>query len=568
MKRLITLGALLINCLVVSSLVAQDALNLNFRFENVPEDKQFVADIFKTRIAERSPSGELTTTFKIDDSFNAEEFALTSNGSEATISSGDVLGLIFGAGKLLRSIDYRADAFDVPTLSIREKPNAPFRCCYYARHFHNWYHMADSEEIRRYTEDLALWGFNTISTLPVPTVNIKLEPESEEWRSNVEDVKKIRDCVHRLGMKIVLGVCTNQATVDMPKEIAATPNVDPKRGNNGQNACPSNPEGFKFLERLYRATYDSYADGQADYASFWPFDEGGCECEQCAPWAENGFLKYSGLFANQIKKEYAPDQVFILSTWTYHEDEFHAAWDWIKDHPEFEYVLADSHGDFPKYPLEHPLPEGHKLITFPEISMWNRFPWGGFGATPLPEHFTTLWNQVRGRAAGCMQYSEGPFEDINKIVVGRFYYNDADADDTLREYARYELCGADPDDFVALCRAFERVHIIQEPNDKYRETAIKAMKLAMKIDSEILPSLKRCLRWRQCYCRALTDYERYVRGTINTQTYADAIRELRILYHSDRFPEGCVDPMHFCTEPALPGGEIKAYPRPEEELRK
>ena len=166
-----------------------------------------------------------------------------------------------------------------------------------------------------------------------------------------------------------------------------------------------------------------------------------------------------------------------------------------------------------------------------------------------------------------MQYSEGPFEDINKIVVGRFYYDDADADETLREYARYELCGADPEDFVKLCRAFERVHVMQDsPSPEYRETSIKAMKIAMKIDSEILPSLKNCLRWRQCYCRALTDYERNVRGTINTQTYADAIRELQILYHSDRFPEGCDDPMHWCTAPSMPGGEIKAYPRPEEEL--
>ncbi len=568
MKRFTTLCALLITCFAVSPLIAQDALNLNFRFENVPEDKQFVADLIKTRIAERSPSGALTVAFKLDaDAFEPEEFAVESNGSEATISSGEFLGLVFGAGKLLRSIDYRADGFDVPTFSIREKPNAPFRCCYYARHFHNWYHMADAAELERYTEDLALWGFNVVSTLPVPTINVKLDPESDEWRSEVEGVKKIRNAVHRLGMKLVLGNCTNQATVDMPKEIAATPNVDPKRGNNGQNACPSNPEGFKFLERLYRAIYESYSDGQADYASFWPFDEGGCECEKCAPWAKNGFLKYSALFGDLIKKEYAPDQVFILSTWTYHEDEFQAAWEWLKEHPEFEYVLADSHGDFPKYPLENPLPEGRKLITFPEISMWGRGPWGGYGATPLPGRFTALWNQVRGHVDGCMQYSEGPFEDINKIVVGRFYYDDADADETLREYARYELCGADPEDFVKLCRAFERVHLIQDsPSPEYRETSIEAMKIAMKIDSEILPSLKNCLRWRQCYCRALTDYERNVRGTINTQTYADAIRELQILYHSDRFPEGCDDPMHWCTAPSMPGGEIKAYPRPEEEL--
>ena len=79
--------------------------------------------------------------------------------------------------------------------------------------------------------------------------------------------------------------------------------------------------------------------------------------------------------------------------------------------------------------------------------------------------------------------------------------------------------------------------------------------------------LRDAWRWRQFYCRCLLEYERNVRGNQNTQTYVDAILELRRLYHSDLFPEGCVDPQHPWVTPVLPQGEIGVFKRPEEEIR-
>ena len=551
-----------------SFIFAAEPLRLDFQFSGVSADKGALLEkIVKERIAERSASGELSASLTIDSNLDPEEYVLETDGTSASIRAGSFPGLIFGSGKLLRSLDYGVDSFAAPKLSIREKPDASFRCCYFARHFHNWYHMATREELERCVEDLALWGFNTIATIPIPIINLNLDPDAEEWRQAADGVKTIRAAAKRLDLSFVAMGCPNQAARDLPPELKATPNVDPKRGNNGINACPSTPEGLEYMDRVIRTVFGSFVGAQADYTCWWPFDEGGCECEKCGPWATNGFLKFVDRYSKMVNDEFAPDQRFIVSTWTFHEDEFEALWNWAKDRPEVPYILADAHADFPRYPLEHPLPEGHKLITFPEISMQGRFPWGGYGATPQPRRFTELWEQVRGHVDGCMLYSEGPFEDVNKIMEAGFYFRDESAEDSLREYARYELSGCDPDDFVALCRDLEAILVLKDPNPEYAATALDAMKLAVKIDSEILPSLRESLRWRQFYCRCLLEYEINVRGNRNTQTYADAILELQRLYHSDLFPEGVVDEMHHCTTPAMPQGEIGVFPRPEEEIR-
>ncbi|MBQ6619001.1 MAG: hypothetical protein IJH68_02495 [Thermoguttaceae bacterium] len=562
-------GVLLALTLVLPGLPARaEELNLSFDYGNLPAEKQFLGDIVRTRIAERSDAGTLAVTYAIDTALAPEEFILQTDADSAKITGGDFRALVFGTGALLRAIDYTPERFGVPATRLRAKPDTSHRCCYFARHFHNWYHMATPEETRRYVEDLALWGFNAFLTQIVPTINFTSDPDPALWDQTVADFRTWADSVKRLDMSVASGIGPNQGWRDMPEELKATPNTDPKRGNNGFNVCYSKEGAREYLDEVQRKILKAIDPDTLDYFDFWPFDEGGCECEQCGPWATNGFLRISDEQSRMIEEEGLSRCTFILATWCFHEDEFQAAWKWIEDHPRFKYVLADSHGDFPKYPLEHPLPEGHSLITFPEISMWGRGPWGGYGATALPNHLSDLWHQVRGHVDGCRLYSEGPFEDINKVMESGFYFSDLSADESLRRYARYELCGVDPEDFVALAHDFEKVHVFPgEVSDMHRQTATQTMRRVIKMDNMINPKLRGGWRWRQIYCRAVTDYERYVHGTINTTAYAEAIMELQKLYHSDLFPEGCVDEMHGCVTPALPSGELRDFPRPEEELK-
>ena len=75
----------------------------------------------------------------------------------------------------------------------------------------------------------------------------------------------------------------------------------------------------------------------------------------------------------------------------------------------FSFAMVDDHGDFPRWPLDHGGGKlgGLPLLNFPEISMWGRSPWGGWGANPLPTRFETLWRQTENSVLGGMPYSEG-----------------------------------------------------------------------------------------------------------------------------------------------------------------
>ncbi|MBR4751340.1 MAG: hypothetical protein IK077_06240, partial [Thermoguttaceae bacterium] len=223
MKRTTYIVAALAFWSVASFLLAAEPLRLDFTFDGASDEQAaLVAKMVKQRVAERSPSGELNVSYAIDLSFEPEEYALETSGTNATIRAGSFPGLIFASGKLLRSLDYGAESFTVPELAIREKPDASFRCCYFARHFHNWYHMATAEELERYVEDLALWGFNTIATIPIPIINLDLDPETEEWRQAADGVKTIRAAAKRLELAFVTMGCPNQAARDMPLELKAT----------------------------------------------------------------------------------------------------------------------------------------------------------------------------------------------------------------------------------------------------------------------------------------------------------------------------------------------------------
>ncbi len=72
--------------------------------------------------------------------------------------------------------------------------------------------------------------------------------------------------------------------------------------------------------------------------------------------------------------------------------------------------------------------------------MWGNWPWGGFGANPLPARFQRLWDQVKHVVQGGFPYSEGIYEDMNKAVVAQFYWDrDRSARATLEEYIAYEF---------------------------------------------------------------------------------------------------------------------------------
>lgn len=380
----------------------------------------------------------------LQDGFEEDEYELTDQG--LLIGSENVL--MNALGEYLRSGG---------TKRGRIKPAKFFRCVYLAQHFFNTYQKAPLQFLYEYMEDLALWGFNVMQTghsTPIRYLTGPAEPTAAVLHG-----RKIEEYAHKIGFKFFGGGLANGGFIDTPLEFRA---ADSGRGRDGREICPNIPGGLELIKRIHRARA---AEKQyLDYLNIWPYDEGGCGCEKCYPWGSNGML-LCGREMMKIYKEKFPDLKVVYTTWCFNYKGEHEIEDIYEklhagEEPWIDMIMSDTHhADFNQWQLENPLPERVKMINFPEISMWGRSPWGGFGATPQPRRFARLWGQVCNVSSGGTLYSEGIHEDFNKVLYAHFYRTGTnDWQQAARDYAAYEFGCTEPEKFIRLLEMLEDNH--------------------------------------------------------------------------------------------------------------
>jgi len=449
------------------------------------------------------------------------------------IVGNDVRGLLYGVGKFLRTSRYDQGGFSPSTWRGLSVPQGTFRAVYAATHFMNFYEAAPLREVKEYIEDLGLWGANAVIA-HFPTWNFKGFDDPAARRSLLR-IRRLFKAARDVGMKMGLIQCPNQGFTSAPKEIRAAKFPDDlrRRGSFGVNCCPSNPTGREYLMKLYAELFEEYKDVGLDYIVFWPYDEGGCGCSDCWPWGARGFPKTSKDLTLMTRTKH-PNLNAVLSTWVYDTP---PAGEWeglarllAEEKSWANYIMADSHTDFPLYPLEKGVPGGLPLLNFPEISMWGRSPWGGCGANPLPARFERLWKQTDGKLSGGMPYSEGIYEDMNKVICFQFYWEpDRRAEDTLKEYIAFEYS---PDAVDELLKA---VCLLEETWINIGPKSLDAHDLVKRAEAKLTLNAKSAWRWRILYLRSLIDSEMFKRGgKMEGEVLKQAFNELTRIYHAEK----------------------------------
>ncbi len=524
----------------------------------LPQAQRFVADLLASRIEARtSPSDAaqtLTVRFAVDATVPGENAVVTVKGNGATVAASRFRGLVQGAGVLLRRIRYGGKTFSFEDGEFAFAPKKAIRMAYFARHFHNWYHHATAEELREYIDDLVLAGHNAFHFQYGYPVFDRAGAGDAEVERFIEISKKAYARVRELDCGFRVGGGGNQARKDSPPELRGVPNSDPKRGNAGFNVCPEKPGGMDFLLKNRKRGLERLAGVKADFVQYWPFDEGGCECDKCKPWGGNGHLKMIERY-DPINKAVFPGAKTIISTWTFHDDDWEGLYKWLETHDIADYLLVDSHGDFPKYPLEHPVPKNIPIITFPEISMWGRDYWGAYGATAMPKRFFRLFHQANRVSSGFVSYSEGRYEDINKEVVVGLYINPAaTVEELLLSYASFYFPGTDPEDFLKICELFEANHVfpgnqfrpkfekVPEGSEElaaYRRRSEESCRIADRMQAMIFPAFRQSWRWRLVFLRAMIDREILITREAEPKSAKPYFDEQR---HIDRGPCWCWHP--------------------------
>jgi hypothetical protein len=438
-------------------------------------------------------------------------YRIENEGAVLRIIGHDPAGLLYGVGRFLHSA-VSGDGTFSPSTSWRgtSTPACQFRGLYFAHNFHNWYRSAPQADVIRYVEDLALWGLNAIA---FPFDTNPHCPADEIEKVMLPRQLELIQAAKRVGIRTGMITVANTLLTVPTAEVAATPVPDAqpeRRGNIGNRVCPSHPQGFALLASRFNRSLEAYRMVGLDFVVAFPYDEGGCGCAECRPWGGKGFIKACRELSRQAKAKF-PDCRFIAGTWCFDvldkpEGEFEGLDREIRANPGWcDEVMCDAHGDFPRWPLEQGSPGGLPMINFAEISMWGRWPWGGSGANPYPHRIARIWRQARHLLTGGLPYSEGCFEDINKVMcLNLFWDKAADADQVTRDYLGYEFGPAAVDKMAEAIRLMEDIY---PPECRTFEKAQKVFDLIQEAATTLPAKVLSSWRWRILYLRAVIDFE-------------------------------------------------------------
>ena len=487
----------------------------------------------------------LTVELLIESGIGEEGFQITDGGSGVIrIRGNDKRGLLYGVGKFLHTSTYGNAGFLAGSWRGVSVPASPVRGIYLATHFNNFYHVAPVEKVTNYIEDLSLWGANSFLVWFGREAYDSIDDPAAQ--AQLARLRILLQIVKDLGLNASMGCICNDAYKNSPVELRAdSSTVDhehyhtlngPRIYNLGHELCPSKP-GVPEMEIGYvQEMLDAFQTVGLDYWFFAPYDNGGCTCALCAPWGSNGYLRIAEMLAQSYRTAY-PQGKIIMSTWYFNRWAY-GEWEGIsaqfnQQQPDWvDYLMIDNFEEYPSYPLEHGVPGGLPAVNFPDVSMWGQDPWGGYGANPMPERLQQRWNQTKHILSGGFPYSEGIYEDINKVICSQLYWEpDKPTMDTVGEYIAFEFSLEVVDTVKSVVSIFHENHL----RDQIGASAVTAYQLIGQVDTLLTPQARSAWRWRLFCIRAAIDQELYrnSQGRGRQEVFRQAYEELIAISHAE-----------------------------------
>jgi len=493
----------------------------------------------------KAERGGFRISLQSDPSIPEEAFEIVRpSKNKLIIKASEGHGVLYGLGKVLHDGEWSDGRFTPGKFEGVSSPDKPVRGIYFATHFRNYYHEAPLEEVERYVEDLALWGYNGLQVwFDMHHYKGIDDPEAVKMMDRLAAILRAGEAV---GMRSGLTMLANEGYNTTPEALKAS--KISWTAHFGCEICPSKPGGTDLIMKNRSEFLDAFASRGVHIQNIWlwPYDQGGCSCPDCSVWGANGFLRITKQLSGMMREK-LPGVSVVLSTWLFDfEEEDKGEWKALdrvfsEERPWVDAIMADSHTDFPSYLRNHPVPGNLPLENFPEISMWNNYPWGGFGANPLPERFYRLYHQCPDGLEGGFPYSEGKFEDINKVIYSRLYWEKGiSAREALREYVAFEYSAKEADKICDAIEILEKNMGLKTRNwikrpDLFEKKitvpeedfgAAKAYSMLLEAEKDMTDAAKASWRWQILRLRAFLDLRlRETKGEI-TPDVNEAFRTL------------------------------------------
>ena len=505
-----------------------------------------------------------------DESLKGDAYRILKVPGGVQVGASSRLGVLSGCGRVLQEGRFDEDGFEPGDFEGEFAPKHEIVGVYFASHFANYYVNGPVDEIIRYVEDLALWGASLIRVwFDFHHYTGIDDPRAQPM---LERLGLILSTGRYLGMKTGYVSLANEGYSTTPDEVRAEWWVQ-----NGYHAepcghyhteiCPNKPGGMELIVKNRLELFERFKDNPPDLLCVSVYDQGGCTCAKCAPWASNGYLKTLEALIPEIKKHY-PDCKICFSVW-YLDRFVKGEWDGVFKAFEtseylrknIDYVAGLTMDALPKNPvLAEQLrrgvgPGGKPVLGFAETSMKGCTPWGGFGANPYPGLLQRDWDSVGHVLDGMWCYSEGIFSDANTfIVVGLFSGRFANAQEAMRGYVRAELSSRYADEIMELLNILEetlprrRKFLVEgDANQMVFEVANprrieEAAQKAQELDAKLPDRIRKSWRWRIIYLRAMADLELKKTGYFIREACEKYLEELNRLYCISEDTYLCVSP--------------------------
>jgi hypothetical protein len=529
-----------------------------------------IASIFIRRIEQRSGAkvglgtdGELKIELSVNADIGKDGYIIANgkNGSIQIIGNNE-RGVLYGVGKFLRTSDYNKDGFTDGGWRGTSVPEKSIRGMYLATHFYNFYQTAPVEEVERYIEDMSLWGINTVLVwYDMHHFEGFNDPEAIVFRKRL---CQFMQTARNLDVDVGFVVSGNEGYANSPINLRAVPGAS-RGGQYPTDVCPNKPGGLEYIMRTKDEFFDWCRDIKPSYICIWPYDQGGCGSADCHPWGSNGFIKCARAISATARKK-IPGVKIIISTWYFDSTEWKGlAGQLTVNHRWADMVLAEKVNDGYRG-IYGGAPGNLPMVGFPEISMYNTFPWGGFGATPLPNRVRGQWQKVQDMLNGGFLYSEGIFDDITKAVYSQLYWNTGTStEQTLKEYISYEYFPDAVDNILKVIKILEQNHHmrwwphelegVKLTLDWFPSKGVKprtdpeaeeAYNFVKQTDVQLPDWARKSWRWRILYIRAMLDAELKMNGGSPNQQCIKGFKELMSIYHT-------TDKSNPVIKPPIPG---------------
>lgn len=463
---------------------------------------------------------------ELPDRLGGEGFALSARGADPVVVGAlEPLGILFGIGDLLRRSAFTNGDWALDPSSHVSSPDKGLRPIYFATHFGNWYCHASEGDLRRYLEDLALWGYNALVTWFDLHHYRSFDDGAAAW----DRLTRLDAIARDIGLKVGrIAIANESFEGQAPPELRAVGRL----AGTGYHTdlCPSKPEARALILADRRAFLERISETTSlDWLCLWPYDQGGCNCEQCSPWPAT--YMDLGKDIAELTAEILPATEIQLSAWwigTHRSGEDEVFFDRLHKGERWFSTVVVGTVELRRWLSDgRRLPEDYRFLLFPEISMFDALPWGGRGGNPAPAKFAAEMAELGPFIGGAMPYSEGRYEDVNKALWAQFQWDpERDAADILEDYCRLEFGPRAANAGSRLLFDLEKgTHDLATASSRYRQ----ALDLEGAMEGWGLSGW----RWRVVRARAAIDALRWEVDAPNTtdERRAAATDELRQIYN-------------------------------------